>query len=98
MTDATQHRYIPNAEEDVKEMLAVIGVDSVDRLFDSIPANVKLDQLLDIPGPWSEIESRRWFRAAAARNKTSVDHLSFLGGGAYAHSQQIGRASCRGRV
>src|SRR2546430_4054057 len=68
-------------------MLAVIGVDSVDRLFDSIPANVKLDQLLDIPGPWSEIEARRWFRELAARNKTAVDHLSFLGGGAYAHSQ-----------
>lgn len=57
MTD--QHRYIPNAEEDVREMLAVIGVDSIDRLLESIPANVKLDSLLEIPGPWSEIESRR---------------------------------------
>ena len=25
----TQHRYIPNAEEDVKEMLATIGVEGV---------------------------------------------------------------------
>ena len=82
-----QHRYIPNAQEDVREMLAVIGVDSVDRLFDSIPANVKLDRLLDVPGPWSEIESRRWFRELAAKNKSGVDHLSFLGGGAYAHYQ-----------
>jgi glycine dehydrogenase subunit 1 len=83
----TQHRYIPNAEQDVKEMLAVIGVDSVDRLFDSIPKDVKLDRLLEIPGPWSEIESRRWFRELASRNRSAVDHLSFLGGGAYAHSQ-----------
>jgi len=83
----TQHRYIPNAGEDVREMLAVVGVDSIDRLFDSIPADVKLDRLLDVPGPWSEIESRRWFRALAARNVTAVDHLSFLGGGAYAHYQ-----------
>ncbi|HEY8132034.1 MAG TPA: aminomethyl-transferring glycine dehydrogenase subunit GcvPA, partial [Thermoanaerobaculia bacterium] len=82
-----QHRYIPNAQEDVREMLAVIGVDSVDRLFDSIPANVKLDRLLDVPGPWSEIESRRWFRELATKNKSGVDHLSFLGGGAYAHYQ-----------
>src|SRR5437868_13123196 len=81
------HRYIPNSADDITEMLAAIGVDSIDRLFDSIPADVKLDELLDFPGPWSEIESRRWFRAAAARNKTAVDHLSFLGGGAYAHSQ-----------
>src|SRR5437763_1052446 len=81
------HRYIPNSADDITEMLAATGVDSVDRLFDSIPEDVKLDRLLDLPGPWSEIESRRWFRAAAARNKTAVDHLSFLGGGAYAHSQ-----------
>jgi glycine dehydrogenase subunit 1 len=83
----TQHRYIPNAAEDVKEMLAVVGVDSIDRLFDTIPEDVKLDRLLDVPGPWSEIETRRWFRGLAARNVTAVDHVSFLGGGAYAHYQ-----------
>jgi glycine dehydrogenase subunit 1 len=83
----SQHRYIPNAEQDVKEMLSVIGVESIDRLFDSIPGEVKLKRPLDIPGPWSEIESRRWFRELASRNKSAVDHLSFLGGGAYAHYQ-----------
>jgi len=82
-----QHRYIPNASEDVREMLGIIGVDSIDRLFETIPGDVKLDRMLDIPGPWSEIESRRWFRELAARNKTAADHLSFLGGGAYAHYQ-----------
>jgi glycine dehydrogenase subunit 1 len=81
------HRYIPNATEDVREMLAVIGIDSVDRLFDSIPDDVKLDRLLNLDGPWSEIESRRWFRALAAKNKTAADHVSFLGGGAYQHYQ-----------
>src|SRR6266852_9633030 len=83
----SQHRYIPNATEDVQEMLTTVGVDSIDRLFDTIPEDVKLQALLDVPGPWSEIESRRWFRAVAAKNKTAVDHLSFLGGGAYAHYQ-----------
>jgi glycine dehydrogenase subunit 1 len=68
-------------------MLDVIGVDSIDRLFDTIPDDVKLKDLLDLPGPWSEVESRRWFRGLAARNKTSADHVSFLGGGAYAHYQ-----------
>ena len=81
------HRFIPNSSADVPEMLRVIGVDSIDRLFDTIPADVKLDRLLDIPGPWSEIESRRWFRGLAARNKTGADHVSFLGGGAYSHYQ-----------
>ena len=83
----SSHRYIPNAGEDIREMLEVIGIESIDRLFDTIPDDVKLDRLLDLPGPWSEVESRRWFRALAARNKTAADHLSFLGGGAYAHYQ-----------
>lgn len=81
------HRYISNASEDVREMLAVIGVDSIDRLFETIPDEVKLTALLDIPGPWSEIESRRWFRELAAKNKSAADHVSFLGGGAYLHYQ-----------
>src|SRR6476469_5525014 len=81
------HRFIPNSSDDVPEMLRVIGVDSIDRLFDTIPNDVKLKRLLDIPGPWSEIESRRWFRGLASRNKTGADHISFLGGGAYAHYQ-----------
>ena len=83
----TPVRYIPNASEDVREMLEVIGIDSLDRLFDSIPAEVKLDRFLDIPGPWSEIESRRWFAETAAKNKTGHDHLSFLGAGVYSHYQ-----------
>ncbi|MGZ7078142.1 MAG: glycine dehydrogenase, partial [Thermoanaerobaculia bacterium] len=87
LDDSRAQRSIPNSSEDTPEMLRVIGVDSVDRLFDTIPAEVKLDRLLDLPGPWSEIESRRWFRALAARNTSTTDHASFLGGGAYAHYQ-----------
>ena len=84
---SNSHRYIPNAGQDIGEMLATVGVESIDRLFDTLPKDVKLDRLLDIPGPWSEIETRRWFRAVAARNKTAADHASFLGGGAYHHYQ-----------
>lgn len=80
-------RYIPNSDEDVREMLDVIGIDSVDRLFDTIPKEVQLDAYLDIPGPWSEIEVRRWFGDLAARNATLRDHVSFLGAGVYAHYQ-----------
>ena len=68
------HRYIPNAGQDVREMLATIGVSSVDALFETIPADVKLKELLDIPGPWSEIETRRWFNDLARKNKSGVDH------------------------
>src|SRR5437762_1388635 len=87
MIPTSPHRYIPNAEQDVSEMLATIGVRSLDALFETIPAEVRLTERLDIPGPWSEIESRRWFRELAAKNKSGVDHVSFMGGGAYAHYQ-----------
>src|SRR5437763_1278321 len=82
-----QHRYISNASQDVGEMLEVIGINSIDALFETIPNDVKLKELLNIPGPWSEIESRRWFRALAAKNMSAADHLSFLGGGAHTHYQ-----------
>lgn len=80
-------RYIPNGAEDVREMLEVIGVDSLDRLFDSIPKDVRLTRLLDLPQPWSEIEIRRWFGALAERNVSMLENASFLGAGAYAHYQ-----------
>jgi glycine dehydrogenase subunit 1 len=87
MNPTSSHRYIPNAEQDVREMLATIGVGSVEALFETIPADVRLTELLDIPGPWSEIETRRWFRGLASQNKSGVDHVSFMGGGAYSHYQ-----------
>src|SRR5262249_49676783 len=87
LDDSNTHRYIPNASADIAAMLETIGVDSVERLFDTIPADVKLDRLLDIPGPWSEIESRRWFRGLAAKNKSAADPLSSLGAGASLHYQ-----------
>jgi glycine dehydrogenase subunit 1 len=81
------HRYIPNAEQDVREMLGTIGVSTIDALFETIPADVQLKELLDIPGPWSEIETRRWFGELARQNKSGTDHVSFMGAGAYAHYQ-----------
>lgn len=86
-SEMEHHRYIPNAEQDVQEMLEVIGVESVDRLFDTIPAEVKLTSPLNIPGPWSEVELRRWIASIGSRNVSTHNTLSFLGAGVYAHYQ-----------
>ncbi len=80
-------RFIPNSEEDVHEMLETIGVSSIDELFSSIPESVRLDHLLNLPEPWSEIELRRWFQAAAAKNVSPHERISFLGAGVYTHAQ-----------
>lgn len=36
-----KHRYLPATEKDKQEMLATIGVSSIDDLFADIPENVK---------------------------------------------------------
>ena len=74
--------YGPHAAEDRAKMLEVIGIDSVDRLFDDIPEGLRSGPLrLDPPEPELELSAR--LTALAARNR--VDLASFLGAGAYRH-------------
>jgi glycine dehydrogenase subunit 1 len=74
--------YGPHTASDRERMLATLDVDSVERLFDDIPAAVRADGL-DLPGPRSELELARELGALAARNR--VDPISFLGAGVYRH-------------
>ncbi|MFA5515772.1 MAG: aminomethyl-transferring glycine dehydrogenase subunit GcvPA [Desulfuromonadales bacterium] len=91
-------RYIPHTEEDVRQMLAAIGIESLERLFEEIPAELRLQRPLELPRPLSEPELLREFARLAAKNATAENHVSFLGGGAYNHfipavvDQLIGRS------
>ncbi|MFP4520596.1 MAG: aminomethyl-transferring glycine dehydrogenase subunit GcvPA [Fibrobacterota bacterium] len=76
--------YIPNTPEDIKEMLSVCGVKSIDDFFDCIPEDLKAPEL-NIPGPKSEESVRREMRRLAKENKYRGGEMSFLGGGAYNH-------------
>ena len=76
--------YIPNTEADRREMLAAVGVASVDRLFDDIPAAARLERL-DLPTALSEPEALRLLRQLASRNREVSAYASFLGAGAYWH-------------
>ncbi|RFT14824.1 MAG: Glycine dehydrogenase [decarboxylating] (glycine cleavage system P1 protein) [Candidatus Saccharicenans subterraneus] len=76
--------YIPISDQDKKEMLARIGVESVEDLFCCIPESIRLKGLLNLPGPLSEPEILEYFEERGKKN--SFDrYLSFLGGGAYDH-------------
>ncbi len=75
--------YVPHTPEDVRAMLEVIGADSVDQLFDTIPEAVRLGRDLDLPPGLSEEEVRRFLADLAAENITQADLVSFLGGGVY---------------
>lgn len=77
------YRYIPATEDDRKEMLDVIGINSVEELFDDIPKDLKQSQPLDIDAPMSEIELKK--RIEELGNKNLSDLICFRGAGAYDH-------------
>ena len=57
--------FIPHTEEDVAAMLAAIGVDSIDDLFDEIPPELRARGLEGIPRGLSEMEVARLMQARA---------------------------------
>ena len=72
-------------DADRAAMLAAIGVESIEQLFDDIPAAVRLDRPLDIGPALSESELYDHMAALAARNVDVGRELSFLGAGMYDH-------------
>ncbi len=80
-------RYLPKSPSDRKEMLAEIGVDSIDALFSTIPAEYQLRRDLAVPRQHSESEILDRFRAFADDNANG--YASFLGAGAYRHYRPV---------
>ncbi len=78
-------RYTSATDADREEMLAAIGVDSIDELFADIPHNLRLDRPLALAHGLSEQEVFEELRALAARNVSTDDEVSFLGAGMYDH-------------
>lgn len=74
--------YIPHTEADRREMLAAIGVESVEELFADIPPELRTKGL-DLPPGRSEWAVRRHLKSLAAKNASHL--ISFLGGGFYDH-------------
>ena len=77
--------YLSLTDADREEMLAAIGVSSVDELFEQVPAGVRLDRELDVPPALGEAELVRHIEELAARNVHTGAELSFLGAGIYDH-------------
>ena len=75
-------KYIPHTPDDIRAMLDVIGVSSLEDLYAEVPEELKLHRELDIPLSKSEIEVRRIIRAMADKNRKLVP---FAGAGVYDH-------------
>src|ERR671925_452539 len=78
-------RFVPQTDDEVREMLRAIGVASLDDLFDQIPEAVRLDRPLDLPDGVSEMEIVADLRRLASRNANVDELVCFAGAGAYDH-------------
>nr|MBA3787574.1 glycine dehydrogenase [Actinomycetota bacterium] len=72
-------------DSDREEMLAAIGVASVEELFRDIPAALRFEGRLDLEPALSEPELVRHLEELAAKNVDTTKELSFLGAGIYDH-------------
>lgn len=90
-------RFVPHTPQDVADMLARIGVSSVEELFREIPRTVRLSRPLDLPEPLSEPALIREMKRLAGASSNLDDFVSFMGAGAYDHFIPAALRSLLGR-
>jgi len=74
--------FIPHTDQDIREMLAAIGVAAIGDLFDEIPPGLHASALAGMPPALSEMEIARLMDERAGRDGI---WLNFIGAGAYEH-------------
>lgn len=80
-----QHPYLPQTPPEQGEMLECIGAESVESLFEAIPASLRFSRKLHLPPALSEMELKDVFQALADKNRSVGRFESYLGAGAYEH-------------
>lgn len=76
------YKYFPHTEEDIRQMVAKVGVDSLDDLYAEVPEEIRFKGDYDIPSEMSEPEVRRLFDTLGAQNRQLT---CFAGAGVYDH-------------
>lgn len=80
-----KHRYLPMTEQDQKEMLEAIGVESIDELFADIPEKVRFKGEYNIKKAKSESALLKELAQLAGKNADIKQNVCFLGAGVYDH-------------
>ena len=74
--DAFVNRHIGPNENELKEMLAAVGVDSLDQLIDeTVPEDIRQEKPLDLPEAVSEYQLLQELRAMARKNKVCKSYI-----------------------
>lgn len=76
--------YVANTDAERQQMLAAVGVESIDALFADVPARVR-NPRLDLPPALTEPALLDHLRCLAERNADLLHHPTFLGAGVYNH-------------
>jgi glycine dehydrogenase subunit 1 len=78
-------RYLPHTQEEIAEMLAVTGQQSLDELFAHIPEDLRYQGEIDIPGPLSEWELTAHLDNLGQSMFTGSSRAVLIGAGSYHH-------------
>src|SRR5690606_944067 len=89
--------YIPHTETERQQMLAAVGVTTIEDLFEAVPSHHRFPKL-DLPEALSEMEVMAELTALAEANDHAQDYALFRGAGAYHHfiPSAIGHIAARG--
>src|SRR6266849_8120004 len=80
------HPFIPNTSENIRrKMLEAIEVASIEELYSDIPAEVRVNHPLKVPGFNSEQEVLAHIECLLSQNRSAKDIPTFLGAGVYNH-------------
>ncbi len=60
--------FIPHTEQEISQMLQTIGADSIEDLFDEIPAHLRAAALEAVPVGMTEMEISRLMHQRAEKN------------------------------
>lgn len=74
--------FIPHSPTDIDAMLKCIGIETMDQLFDEIPAELKHPQPSEPDPGLNELQVNRLMRERAQQDQPQ---LNFIGAGAYEH-------------
>ena len=77
--------YIPNTDQDRREMLDAIGIETLDDLFTPIPRALRFQGELDIPARMDQMTLARHAARLAQANLHAEAAPCFLGAGIYDH-------------
>lgn len=87
MTQPTVHPYIPNTAPATRSaMLAATSSSGTEEFYADIPAELRVEGLLNLPEPFlAEADLERHVSALLSRNVSTREYSCFLGAGSYNH-------------